>query len=203
MNRFKKSIISMLSVLLVLLVVACDEEQKNEKKSENKPKVDAHLASVDQSLKNIGGSETPFPALEGDISKTPDECVKEVIKRMSALKMREAAYMIMSPKEYKLFYPYSMKGSAKESDTKFIATMFLASNSKHLPRWSNTLNQMGVTEVVNIEYAKEVKAEIGYDIIRITKIEVKDKDGNIKVVEPFKSLIKTRQGYKVWSVLDT
>lgn len=160
------------------------------------------LAQANRDFINAEGTQSKFPELDGTLPQAKS-LIQKMILQMKDLQLKEAASHVMQKREYEAIYPFTLQGSTKEQDAKFIASMYLASNVKHLNRWSHTLNRVGVQEVVSIKLKTEPKKHHGFELIQIEELKVRTQSGEIQSIEPFKTLVKTAQGYKIWSILDT
>lgn len=162
----------------------------------------SHLSQPGALVSNVGGLESAFPKLK---SPQADSLllVQTVIDLMSQDQAKSASRFVMSEQEYKEFYPFLKTGSTKSKDASYIANIYLSGNKKHLNRWTGELTRMGVKRVVSVEFKSEIQPQLGFDLLKIQKITVEIESGELKTVEPFRTLIKTHQGFKIWSILDT
>lgn len=188
-------ILSLISLSFCYILAKPEVEQSQQSQS-------SHLSQPGVLVDNVGGVKSAFPELQ---SPEADSLilVQKVIDLMSQDQAKSASRFVMSEKEYKEFYPFLKTGSTKSKDANYIANIYLSGNKKHLNRWTGELTRMGVKRVVSVEFQTEIQPQLGFELLKIQKIQVETQTGELKTVEPFRTLIKTQQGFKIWSILDT
>lgn len=160
-----------------------------------------HLAEAGSKWQNVDGQEQEFPQVN-HMNSHLDTAVFRMVEFLGQRQIDSAQKYVLNAQDYSSLYPFLKTGSTRERDGKFIATMYLAGNNKHMNRWMGKLYRAGFQKVDRVEYG-EVKLHHGFEVHQVEKIYITLKDGSVKAIEPFGSVLRTRDGFKIWSFSDT
>jgi hypothetical protein len=173
------------TALLIFLFAGCNEKTKSQKKVEH----------------TLPAAKTVAIKVE-NLSPTLDSAVTGFFARMAARDTAGLKACVFQYDEYVSIYPYTPQADPNPNSPAFIAQLFEASNRKHLSRWMYDYTKRGLA-FSRFSVEKPAEKHTGFEYIKGIRLYVKDKNGKEEEFPVFKTVVKLKGGYKIWSILDT
>ena len=138
----------------------------------------------------------------GPTFASPEFLVQSFINAMNREAPEEVLNHVLNHGEYILAYPFLPGSDTSEHSRKAISSIYSASNRKEAPRWMDYWKEKQL-EFKEFEIGTDTLFTEKYWLIKGNKIFAEAPDGEIEKVEIFNTLIRNKNGYKIWSLLET
>lgn len=197
MNKEKnkiKIIIGIL-VLLMILIVFYARNYNNNQNEIRKKSSDNVTEKLELNLEKITNS-----------AKSIDDLTKNFIIKLSSKDTMGSAKLILSGVEYSSIFSALPDNDGNPNTKKFLTSFHVSSNSKHLKRWLEIFDKDkivldSISTPSQIIKVGDIKIHKGF-YMYFTKIISDKKLEHIKL-NPFNSVIETKRGFKILTLLDT
>jgi hypothetical protein len=137
-----------------------------------------------------------------NLAPTLDSAIHGFFARMAANDTSGLRASVFQYNEYVSIYPYTPQADSNPNSPAFIAQLFEACNGKHLRRWMYEFTTRDLS-FSHYKVEKPAKNQGGFEYIKGIRLYVKDSNGKEEEFPVFKTAVKLKGGYKIWSILDT
>jgi hypothetical protein len=178
-----------------LIVISCSDKESDG----SQPKTDAPEAKIDAPV-----AKTDSVNLDSLANVVPDS-VQMITQFVSALQNQDtvqALQYLVNGKEYVTLFAVLPENDGNPSTRKFMTSFHTASTLKHFKRWIGAFQEKGwVLDSLQAGQG-EVQDFAGFSYVPAPMLVVKNAQNQSKIIQPFKTLLKTPSGYKILTIVD-
>ncbi len=150
------------------------------------------------------------PVLQSNLAKglyeprasSSDELGRKLLDVLQKGDTTALARLMPTSQEFLTLYPH-MKDSAQNPNAgKFIAMFMISENRKMVNRWISRQKEMQALQFVQVKGPDTVESRGGVELWRGMKLMVKDSTGDIYDLEAFRTLVRSGDGWLLYTLIE-
>jgi hypothetical protein len=125
-------------------------------------------------------------------------------KSMEAFQQGDKDFLkrsVVSAEEYSGLFDYLPENDGNPNTRKMMTSLFGGANRKHMNRWLDQFRENAFKEI-QIVLPEKIVSYGNFELHKGVSLSALDASGKRQKIIPFKTLLKTDDGFKIWSFMD-